>query len=38
MLLEQKKIKLLNKWHLVQNETEVMHAACLKNAVNIVVV
>jgi hypothetical protein len=32
---EHKKIKLLNKWHFVENTTD--YAACLKNAVNILV-
>jgi hypothetical protein len=32
ILFEQKKIKLRNKWHFVENKTD--NAACLKNAVN----
>jgi len=32
---EHKKIKLLNKWHSVENTTD--YATCLKNAVNILV-
>jgi len=31
VLLEQRKIKLLNKWHCVENKTD--YVACLKNAV-----
>ena len=32
---EHKKIKLLNKWRIVENKTD--NAACLKNAVNFLV-
>lgn len=35
MLFEQKMIKLLNKWHYVENETD--YTACLKNEVNLIV-
>jgi hypothetical protein len=36
ILFEQKKIKLWNKWHFVQNKRD--YAAYLKNAVNVLVV
>jgi hypothetical protein len=32
ILLEQKKIKLRNKWHFVENKTD--YAACLRNEIN----
>jgi hypothetical protein len=33
--LEQRKIKLRNKWHFVENKTD--YAACLKSVVNFIV-